>query len=368
MPQPSRFVSTQRHNVPRLLLAAGLLTSCSLASAGDVQLTEVYKLQLVDNRQRGLGYSIAFSPDGKRAFLGTDSSTTGAVFFDAENGKEIRRFQAEHTLAPFLFVDYSPDGRSLVTACLNGEITILNVPDGQAKQSFVYPGVPTSIKFSPDALRLACAGTSGRVVVWDIAGGAELVNLKVSPIPLTQVAWSPNGQQLAAGCFDGKLRVFDATSGGVVQTIPHPEAIWSTAFSPDGRHIATGTGGPLRGVAAEEHYVLGNDNTIRIWELASGSPVTELKGHEHAVRGLEISPDGKYLASASIDKSFRIWDLAQQKEVARVDGQTWMNAVAWSPDGKTVFCAGGINRGDNIFRHPPERLRLFRVEPAADGE
>ncbi len=71
-------------------------------------------------------------------------------------------------------------------------------------------------------------------------------------------------------------------------------AVWSAAFSPDGKRIVTAS----------------DDKTARIWDAATGKPIGEpLKGHEDTVRSAAFSPDGKRIVTASDDKTARIWDV-----------------------------------------------------------
>ena len=78
----------------------------------------------------------------------------------------------------------------------------------------------------------------------------------------------------------------------------HSNWVRGVAFSPDGKFLATAS----------------QDNTARVWEVASGACVATLEGHSHRVTGVAFSPvDGKFLATASDDKTARVWEVADQK-------------------------------------------------------
>jgi WD40 repeat protein len=82
----------------------------------------------------------------------------------------------------------------------------------------------------------------------------------------------------------------------------HVSAVLAVAFSPDGRTLVSG------GADATVDYNT-PDNTIRLWDVASGNPLAILAGHTDAVRSLAFSPDGTMLASGSFDETVRLWTL-----------------------------------------------------------
>lgn len=362
--------AARRRRTPVLWLVAAALLWGTPLSAGDegLRLVELCKLMLKNDSSSAAGYGVAFSPDGKTALLGTASMAAGLVLLNAATGEEIRRFPSASPPDLRLFVACSPDGRLGAVGCLEGNIKVWSLADGQQVHSLPIEALPLSVRFSPDARRVAAAGTGGALLIWDVASGTEVSRLQANAVPLADVAWSPDGQQVAGAGWDRTLRIWDVTTGNVARSTPHPDAVWAVDYSPDGRQIATGTGGVLEGVAIDEKYAQSEDNMVRIWDSATGGLIRELKGPRHVVRDLAYSPDGKLLAAGSMDKSLYVWDVATGAAVGRVDGQTWVQSVAWSPDGKWLAAAGGVTRGNEpLLRAAGERLRVFRVEREEDG-
>ncbi len=102
----------------------------------------------------------------------------------------------------------------------------------------------------------------------------------------------------------------------------HRSSVWSVAWSPDGTRVATAS----------------SDKTIKIWDLATGQCET-INGHSDWVYSVAWSPDGRQIASASHDCTVKIWDLVTG-QCETLDGHSGpVYSVAWSPDGKQIASA-----------------------------
>jgi RNA polymerase sigma factor (sigma-70 family) len=143
------------------------------------------------------------------------------------------------------------------------------------------------------------------------------------------VAYSPDGRTLATGSGSasdpGALALWDVPTGKVRVWLEQPLGVRAVAFSPDGTLVAAA----------------GWDKVVRVYEVRTGKLRHLLKGHTGPVNGLAFSPDGKVLASASLDKSVRLWGVEKGGELQQLAGHSdWAMSVAFFPDGKSLVSAG----------------------------
>jgi WD40 repeat protein len=104
----------------------------------------------------------------------------------------------------------------------------------------------------------------------------------------------------------------------------HPEGALSVAFSPDGKAVLTGSGGP--------------DGTIRLWDSQTGQERRQFIGHSDQVLALVFSRDGRYVLSGSADGTARLWDAQTGQELRRFTNQAGpIYAAALSPDTRYVL-------------------------------
>ena len=228
-------------------------------------------------------------------------------------------------------VAYSPDGRYLLAGLSGSGVRMW---DMQTRQIItpVWPikGEVYGVAYRPDGQQAAI--TNGKNVVIVDAQGASIITLTGHTGIVFSVAYSPDARWLASGGGDGNAYVWDTTTWQAISLTNHLRSVRSVAFSPDGRSLATGSW----------------DKTILVWPISTtagltlsiGQPLT-LTGHTDLVESVAFSPDSRWLASGSDDRTVRVWNVTTGKEDMTLTGQSdAVRAVAFSADGQWLLSGG----------------------------
>jgi len=189
---------------------------------------------------------------------------------------------------------------------------------------------PSALAYSPDGRFLAAGMFNGQIRVWDTST-RDLVSVMGKPGSdrVWSIDFSPDGRKLAAGGEDETVRLWDISTGSAALTMPQDAGpVYGVSYSPDGRFVASG----------------GADSILYIWDALTGGIVITLTGHTSDINSVDYSADGRWVASGSSDKTVRIWQVStasdgslQVNEAMTLTGHTLeVIFVAFSPDGGTV--------------------------------
>ena len=237
--------------------------------------------------------SAAFSPDGKLLALRTGS---GVKLVRPDSGQLIRLLEGKTEAIPRAV--FSPDGRQVASGDSKRTVRVWDVATGALLHTFVGSTnqLVLSVAFLPDGKGLVSAagngfGSAGDVTLWDLQTG--LKRWMRSDEQVWSVAVTPDGSQVAYQTTAQKVALLDAGTGRPLREFDTGDICRGLAISPDGKLLA----------ATARH-------AIKVWDLGTNRLVRTLIGHTNWVGSLAFSPDSRHLVSGSSDTTIRIWDLS----------------------------------------------------------
>lgn len=263
--------------------------------------------------------NVAVSPDGRLLAAAGERGTL--VLFEADSGRLLRRLEGHDPRAgqagAVYAVLFSADGGLLYSAGEDGRILRWALPEGErVGEPWQAPGEVWTLALSPDGTTLASGGSDDAITLWSTADGARLRTLtgKSSSIASENaLSFTPDGR-LVSGGRNGEVGLWDPADGREqpLQRV-HTDDVDAVAVSPDGRYLASG----------------GDDRHIVLWRLGpkGAEPLRRLPGHTNQVQGLRFAP-GERLLSASHDNTLRLWDLASGATLHLYQGQSGLNSIA----------------------------------------
>jgi WD40 repeat protein/serine/threonine protein kinase len=300
---------------------------------------------------------VAFSPDSQ--LLAIPSIHSGVVrLWNVSTNREVAVLS--HPGDP-RWVEFSTDGRALVTAHPRS-VRIWNLAgDGEKVLLSGHEGGVPGIAFSPDGKLLASVGKDRTAAIWDPTTGRVLHRLTGFGGVLHAVAFSPDNRLLAIGDRAGGIRIWEV---GSWQELPVPahsigHMIWSLAFSPDGRYFAAGglPGGLTLWRLAFQPGSVGKKATLKLETL--------VRLAEGDVEFVCFSPDSNLLVRC-IGSTAHLWDLRTARPLPSLPAKlvSGLNSLAFRPDGKQATVIGpslvpevwDVVSGQRVFAFPGGEL------------
>jgi WD40 repeat protein len=307
-----------------------------------------------------------FSPDGKHLAA---CGERGIQLWEVATRQAVAIWPSASHLGEFLA--YSPDGRRLAVATIEGAVEQWTTETGQKAGTFNgHAGSLHMVAFSPDGTRLASASIDGTVRLWDTSrqhdtvalstgdsgnvmalspGGRTVFNLgyvakaarfwdattgepRGEPIPVGQQQvnpvsgnWTADGKQLffSAGT---QIKVCDARTGKVVRALPRDaDSEGVLAVSPDGKWCAHSA----------------PSGTIKLRDAQTGAELRAITGLEEQVHYLTFSPDGSRLLGVDKSGAMKIWARASGRETVATElNNVYVIRIRFSPDGKRLALVG----------------------------
>jgi glucose/arabinose dehydrogenase len=252
-------------------------------------------------------WSMAFSPDSDK--LVTAQGDGRMRLWDVKTATELPTFRGH--AGSFICVAYSPNGRYVLSGGVEADKTVRlwDAKTGEELRRFNGHGsIVWSVAFSKDGRRALTGCADGMVRLWDVESGDLLAGLKGHTGWVHSVAFSPDGSLAVSGGFapkkDGgwsnfEARVWDLKAQKEVQRYEGQGApVLCVVFLPDGRRVLS-AGGLI----------------VRLWDVRSGRDLRGFEGHSGGTYCVALSPDKRHMATASDDRTVRVWDLETGKEL-----------------------------------------------------
>ena len=219
----------------------------------------------------------------------------------------------------------------------------------------------TALTYALDGKTLAVGYTNGDIALWDTATQQKTALLDTASSVLWTLAFSPNGRLLASGGYkDSTISLWDvqtktllgAFDGHTRDTRAQNHGVSTIAFSPDGKTLASGSG---------------FDCTVRHWDVAVRTEVAlllELDTYElEGINSVVFSPNGTLLASASDDAAIRMWDTRTLEQIGVLETRSGgVTPLAFQPDGKRLASLNGRVAATPRHKGGDMAIRLWEVE------
>jgi WD40 repeat protein/tRNA A-37 threonylcarbamoyl transferase component Bud32 len=252
---------------------------------------------------------------------------------------------AERLLRKYIPRGNGPDLRGFAWHYLSAQVT------HDAYNEFDAGTEVYQMKLSPDGKWIALACRNSMLKILETESLLEVALVDTEQDEMNGVAWTADSRQIACLGDAGTVRIYDRESDrlGKPWRVMTSGRAYSGEFHDDDRIL----------------IVCGEDNAVRLWDVASQQEVATLAGHGRPVEAISLSPDGRELATASSDNLAMVWDLATRQRRGTLKGHKGrLTTIAYSPDGK-LLASGGIDGMVCLWN--AQDLRLLDQAYCLDG-
>lgn len=239
-----------------------------------------------------------FSPDGRTLLTACrdGSARTWNALTGRPTGIEILHRSSTGRAVSVTSALFSPSGDVIATCDTSGLIQFSSADENRLLGSTErVASAIISVAFKPDGKQIAASYThpENSVQMWDVANGSLIWKASQTE-PVRSVVVSPDGQLVLSAGNDHTARFWNALDGKAIgQIMQHRGQVFFAKFSPDGKTAVTG----------------GYDANVRLWHVPTGKPAGSPMQHDSLVLDAVFSPDGTRLLTGSLDQTARLWDI-----------------------------------------------------------
>jgi WD40 repeat protein len=256
---------------------------------------------------------------------------------------------------------FSADGKWLVTGGADKNLAIRDAATGMLRQQLHgHTSRVNRIAMSPDSKRAASVSGDGTVRLWSLQQEEEITEFNAWNEKFAAgraIAFSSDGRTIASGADDGTIKLWDQIDRKLLHTLAEQSLpVTSLVFTNDGSTLLSATGDWRNNRVPGE---------IRLWEVASGRELAELKGCASEIKCIAVDKNGELLASTEAGSDLHLWNLKNHQLLRTLRLDSLSGSLAFSPDGKRL--ATGHYSGSIVLWDVPDLKPVQRYTGHTKG-
>jgi WD40 repeat protein len=259
----------------------------------------------------------------------TCSVDSSLRLWDSETGTQIgKNWRDEEDNAGVRVMVLSSNGKTVASGHYGGKVKLWNVETRKVIAKWEgHTHLVGALCWSGDGKQVLSGSWDGTARVWDVKSGKTVLAIETGHDWVNAVVYSPDATKIATGGrVENALKIWDAKTGELFKTLKQDQQVWSLAWTSDGKKLISGT------------------RSIRIFDTTSWQQIAVLEGHTSFVNAICLSRNERFLASASVDQTARLWNLDTNLPIGLpLQHEDGVECAALSPDGK-VLVTGCRNR------------------------